>query len=273
MNESDELPLLRRKLARERKAREEAETLLEAKARELHERNRELRRSNEELERFAYAASHDLRAPLRTIAGFSDLLQRKEAASMSDSGREFLELIQEAVSQMDNLIEDLLQFSRANRVEVNFEPIDLAEVIDDASDRLRSLIEQQSATIEVGPLPQVSGHAGLLTRLFQNLISNGCKFARPGVPPVVRISAAPDGDQVCVRVEDNGIGIEPEYQEQIFQMFARLHNADDYPGTGIGLALCTRIVERHSGRIDVVSQPGEGATFRVWLPGPAGGGS
>ena len=270
MSETEELSLLRRKLARERAAREAAESLLEAKARELHERNLELRRSNEELERFAYAASHDLRAPLRTIAGFSDLLQRKESGAMSDAGREFLELIHEAIGQMDNLIEDLLQFSRANRIEMAFEPVALSQVVDDACDRLRAMLDQQGAVIDMGTLPQVSGHAGLLTRLFQNLISNGCNFARPDVSPVLRISATEEDAQVCVHVADNGIGIEPAYQDKIFQMFTRLHSADEYPGSGIGLALCARIVERHTGRLDVVSEAGQGATFRVWLPKATG---
>lgn len=266
MQDNDAVALLERKLARERAARQQAEALLEAKAQELQARNQELRRSNEELERFAYAASHDLRAPLRTIAGFSDLIRRKELERMSESGREYLDLIREAISQMDRLIDDLLEFSRANRVQMAFVAVDLEAVVTDARDGLRALIQQHHATIRTGELPAVAGHAGLLTRLFQNLISNACKFARPGHPPEVDIRAEQTGDRVRVDVRDNGIGIASQYQDEIFQMFARLHSPDEYPGTGIGLALCARIVERHGGSIDVVSAEGEGATFRVWLP-------
>lgn len=266
MNDTTDTSMLERKLQRERAARQQAEALLEAKSQELHERNVELRRSNEELERFAYAASHDLRAPLRTIAGFSDLIRRKELAGMSQSGREYLDLIQEAISQMDRLIDDLLEFSRANRVKMTFADVSLDAVIEDACDRLRALIQQHHATIRTGSLVSVAGHAGLLTRLFQNLISNACKFAQPGQRPEIDIEAQPDGDRIRVDVRDNGIGIAPQYQDEIFQMFARLHSPDEYPGTGIGLALCARIVERHAGAIDVVSVEGQGATFRVWLP-------
>ncbi len=261
-----DISMLERKLQRERAARQQAEALLEAKAQELQARNKELRRSNEELERFAYAASHDLRAPLRTIAGFSDLIRRKEMDGMSASGREYLDLIREAISQMDRLIDDLLEFSRANRVKMAFSAVDLNAVVADARDALRALVQQHHAVIRVEPLPAVAGHAGLLTRLFQNLISNACKFSQPDQPPEVSIEAAEDAGRVRIDVRDNGIGIAPQYQDEIFQMFARLHSPDEYPGTGIGLALCARIVERHGGAMDVVSAEGAGATFRVWLP-------
>ena len=147
-----DISMLERKLQRERAARQQAEALLEAKAQELQARNKELRRSNEELERFAYAASHDLRAPLRTIAGFSDLIRRKEMDGMSASGREYLDLIREAISQMDRLIDDLLEFSRANRVKMAFSAVDLNAVVADARDALRALVQQHHAVIRVEPL-------------------------------------------------------------------------------------------------------------------------
>ena len=247
MSETEELSLLRRKLARERAAREAAESLLEAKARELHERNLELRRSNEELERFAYAASHDLRAPLRTIAGFSDLLQRKESGAMSDAGREFLELIHEAIGQMDNLIEDLLQFSRANRIEMAFEPVALSQVVDDACDRLRAMLDQQGAVIDMGTLPQVSGHAGLLTRLFQNLISNARSFTPLGEQIVLAVRR--DGRDVVVTVEDRGPGIPVESLDSIFERFYSERPEGESFGrhSGLGLSISRQIVEAHGG--------------------------
>lgn len=260
------IALLERKLARERGAREESERLLEAKNLELYSRNQALGRSNAELEQFAYIASHDLQAPLRSISSFSQLLQRSEADRLSDEGKEFLELIGESVVQMRTLIQDLLAFSRLQREEIPDEPVDLNTVMADVQTRFHAELGEGDAQIVFGQLPTVAGHSGLLTQLFQNLVGNGLKFCREGVTPRVEVQASMAGPSATIRVTDNGIGIAPQHQARVFEMFKRLHTQDEYEGTGIGLALCRKIVDRHNGDITVESELGVGTTFVVSLP-------
>lgn len=260
------IALLERKLERERSAREEAERLLEAKSLELFARNQALGRSNAELEQFAYVASHDLQAPLRSISSFSQLLVRNERENLSEDGQEFLDLISESVAQMRNLIMDLLAFSRVQRDEITNAPVPLAEVLADVRSRLRAALDEDGAQIHVGEMPTVAGHSGQLTQLFQNLVGNGLKFCREGVPPVVDVSARRAGTNAVISVRDNGIGIAPEHHQRVFEMFKRLHTQDEYEGTGIGLALCRKIVDRHNGDLALESTVGEGTTFVVTLP-------
>lgn len=260
------IALLERKVERERSAREEAERLLEQKSLELFARNQALGRSNAELEQFAYVASHDLQAPLRSISSFSQLLARNERENLSEDGQEFLDLINESVAQMRNLIMDLLQFSRVQRDEITNTPVSLGEVLGDVRSRLRAALDEDGAQINVGEMPTVAGHSGQLTQLFQNLVGNGLKFCRDGVTPTVDVTATTDGKSTRIRVQDNGIGIAPEHHQRVFEMFKRLHTQDEYEGTGIGLALCRKIVDRHGGDLALESTVGEGTTFVVTLP-------
>ena len=271
MSDTDEelrsrIALLERKLARERGAREESERLLEAKSLELYSRNQALGRSNAELEQFAYMASHDLQAPLRSISSFSQLLQRSEAERLSEEGQEFLELIGESVVQMRTLIQDLLAFSRLQREEIPFEPVDLNAVMAEVQSRFRAELDECGGQVVADALPIVAGHSGQLTQLFQNLVGNGLKFRRDGVPPRVELTGTIAKSAATIRVADNGIGIAPEHQARVFEMFKRLHTQDEYEGTGIGLALCRKIMDRHNGDIRVESELGVGTTFVLSLP-------
>jgi light-regulated signal transduction histidine kinase (bacteriophytochrome) len=225
---------------------------------ELAETTVRLERSNEELQQFATVASHDLREPLRVVSGFADLLARRHGDKLGDDGNRFLEAITGGVKRMDEMISDLLAYARAGRIDEPLEPVDANEVVRDVLDGLQRAIEEARAEVEVDALPMVNGNAPALRQLFQNVIANAIKFVEDGQPRV-RIWAAevPEGWRFTVR--DNGIGIEPEQAEQIFGMFTRLHGADRYPGTGVGLAVCKRIVDVHGGRIWVEPAPGGGS--------------
>jgi signal transduction histidine kinase len=228
----------------------------------------DLARSNADLEQFAYVASHDLQEPLRKVAGFCQLLQRRYEGQLDERADEYIHYAVDGAQRMQQLINDLLSFSRVGRTTERFEPVDLGTVIPRAIDNLASAIETTEAVVNIiGGLPTVPGDARLLTALFQNLIGNGIKFHRRGVPPRVEIRVEPDPDeeQVQVVVHDNGIGIDPQYQDQIFTLFKRLHTKTEYEGTGIGLALCKRIVEFHGGHISLDPSEG-GASFRFVLP-------
>ena len=227
---------------------------------ELAETTARLERSNEELQRFATVASHDLREPLRVVSGFADLLARRHSDELGPEGQRFVEAITGGVARMDDMISDLLAYARAGRVDQPLEPVDANEVVTDVLEGLQRAIEEAGAEVEVEPLPMVTGNAAALRQLFQNLIANAIKFVDGG-PPRVRIWAAevPEGWRFTIR--DNGIGIDSEQAERIFGMFARLHGADRYPGTGVGLAVCQRIVDVHGGRIWVEPAPSGGSQF------------
>jgi signal transduction histidine kinase len=230
----------------------------------VNTRTAELQASNDELRQFAYAASHDLREPLGKIKAFGNRLQEKYGDRLDDKGFEYLNVMQNAADRMLLLIDDLLEYSRVGRKEhaqewVNLDSV-VAEVIDVFSERLTD------ANIEVGKLPVIWGDRHQMLILFQNLIGNSLKFRCPERPSRVRVSAINDGTCHVITVEDNGIGFDPEYAERIFQIFERLHTRFNYPGTGIGLALCRKIVDRHGGSIRGIGRPGEGATFELRLP-------
>ncbi|HET6522686.1 MAG TPA: ATP-binding protein [Geminicoccaceae bacterium] len=236
-------------------------------AERLQRREEELRRSNAELEQFASVASHDLREPLRTIASFALMLERRCRDRLDAEADEFLHFIVDGTRRMQTLIDDLLAFSRLGRADDRVAPLDLNAVLDWAEADLRGAIEGAGAEIVRGPLPAVHGNAGQLVQLFQNLLGNAIKFRAADRPPRIEVRARRCADGATViAVRDNGIGIDPRHAERVFVIFQRLHTRREYPGTGIGLALCKKIVERHGGRIWFESKPGEGSTFHVAFP-------
>jgi signal transduction histidine kinase len=241
------------------------EELAEANA-TLEQRAQELVRSNAELEQFASIASHDLQEPLRKIRTFTDQLKVTESERLSEKGIDYLRRANSAAERMQTLIQDLLKFSRVATHGRPFVPVDLAQVTDEVLEDLEAQIQRSGATVDVGPLPTLSADPLQMRQLMQNLISNALKFHREGVPPEVSVAATVKDERVELTVSDNGIGFDPQYSGRIFRVFERLHGRTEYPGTGIGLALCRKIAERHGGTAFADSTPGAGATFTVILP-------
>jgi light-regulated signal transduction histidine kinase (bacteriophytochrome) len=225
----------------------------------------ELARSNEELEQFAYAASHDLQEPLRKIASFAQLLERKYKANLDETGERYISYLVDGAHRMSDLINDLLMYSRAGRKGTPFAEVDMNRLVARMLDTLSMAMRDVDARVETGPLPQVLADESQLSQVFQNLVANALKFHGDELP-LVRISCEEEPGRFVFTVQDNGIGIAPEHKEVIFRMFQRLHTREQYPGTGIGLALCKRIVNRHGGDIWVESAPGQGTAFRFSLP-------
>jgi signal transduction histidine kinase len=232
----------------------------------LERRAQELARSNEELDQFASIASHDLQEPLRKVRTFADQLAATEGERLSDKGLEYLDRVSSAAERMQKLIEDLLRFSRVATQGHEFAPVNLGEITRGVIGDLDAQIEGSRAVVRVGELPTINGDALQVRQLMQNLISNALKFHREGEPTEVAVDAVVTQGTVTINVRDNGIGFDPRYSQRIFRIFERLHGRNDYPGTGIGLALCRKIAERHGGTIVADSHPGEGATFTVTLP-------
>ena len=233
----------------------------------------ELTRSNEDLQHFAYVASHDLQEPLRMVASFTQLLARRYCGQLDDDAKKFIAYAVEGATRMQQLIEDLLAFSRVESKGRPLESAATGKLLDAAVRNLQTAIEESRAEITHGELPTVPADSSQLIQLFQNLVGNAIKFHRPGEPPRIRVSARNLGQEWQFSVADNGIGVDPRFANRIFVIFQRLHAREQYPGTGIGLAICKRIVERHGGRIWVESTPGVGATFHFTLaalpPNPA----
>jgi PAS domain S-box-containing protein len=228
---------------------------------------RTLARSNAELEQFAYVASHDLRQPLRQVSSYVALLERRFGDSLDADAHQFITYARDGAVRMDRLIVDLLEFSRIGRDAKPLVPVSLAEVVEEAVANLGTTITESNGRVEVPrPLPVVKGEALDLVRLFQNLIGNAVKYSLPDRPPVVTITADEGPMSHVVTVQDNGIGIEPEYFDTIFGVFKRLHTPDKYEGTGIGLAICKKVIDQHGGRIWVESTPGHGTAFHLELP-------
>jgi len=225
----------------------------------------ELERSNADLQSFAYAASHDLQAPLRAVTSFLQLLKRGHTERLDDEGRDYVDMALGGAVRMNKLIQALLVFSRAGSGGVTLERVDPAQAVAAAMDNLVVPIEESAASIRVGPLPIVTADGDQLVTLFQNLIGNALKYHRPDVPPVVEVGVSGRTGRPVFFVRDNGIGIDTRHFERIFGIFARLHTEAEFAGSGVGLALCKRIVERHHGRIWVESEPGAGCTFRFTL--------
>lgn len=247
---------------------------------ELRMLNAKLERSNRELQDFAQVASHDLQEPMRKILAFGDRLKTKDGGALSEQGRDYLERMQSAAHRMQRLINDLLSFSRVTTKVQPFAPVDLRLLMRDVLSDLEVPIEGARASVEVGVLPLIEADAIQIRQLLQNLISNALKYQRPGVKPIIKVRSeilqdrrqeakdpyAADGTLCQLFVEDNGIGFDEKYLDRIFTIFERLHGRKEYEGTGVGLAICRRIVERHGGHITAHSKPGEGATFIVTIP-------
>jgi signal transduction histidine kinase/ligand-binding sensor domain-containing protein len=247
---------LRLSAEEEHKARMEAE-----KARQLTDlMNRELERKNKELEQFAYVASHDLQEPLRTTSGFADLLQKQYKGRLDERADKYLSFLVDSTSRMKVLIQDLLEYSRIGR-KLELVPIDCNRMLEEVISDLGATIQEARAVIHAGNLPTLYAYSTEMKQLFQNLISNAIKFRKKDAPPVVQISSWKEETFWYFSVKDNGIGIDPKHNERIFVIFQRLHTRTEYPGSGIGLAHCKKIVELHKGRMWVESTLGEGSTF------------
>ena len=254
----DELTRLNNDLATAH--REQAKT-----AAELARLNEQLSRSNAELEQFAYVASHDLQEPLRMVSSYTQLLSRRYKGRLDADADEFIAYAVDGANRMQSLINDLLAYSRVGTRGKEFEPTDCTAVLDLALANLKAAIEESGAVVTHGPLPTVMGDKLQFGQLLQNLIGNAIKY-HGAEPPRVHVSAEQKGHEWVFAVRDNGIGIDPQYAERIFVIFQRLHTREEYAGTGIGLAICKKIVERHGGRIWVESQAGSGATFYFTIP-------
>lgn len=240
--------------------------LKQAKAeRDRLQASQELQRSNTELQQFAYVASHDLFEPLRMVTSYLQLLEQKCAANLGPQGVEFLHFALDGAKRMDALIQDLLGYARLERRGRRFEPADCEEIFKQSVANLKVAMEETGTTVTHEPLPTVQGDPVQLTQVFQNLIGNAIKF-RGERPPRLEVRAERRGDHWLFVVRDNGIGIDPRFFNRIFDIFQRLHTRSEYPGTGIGLAVCKKIIERHGGRIWVESVAGEGSSFFFTLP-------
>ncbi|MGW1587903.1 sensor histidine kinase [Streptomyces sp. NPDC002386] len=253
---------MRQRLVEELKFSEQARTLLDEQAEDL-------KRSNTELEQFAYVASHDLQEPLRKVSSFTQLLQRRYGGQLDAKADQYIAFAVDGANRMQTLINDLLAFSRVGRVHNDHQTVDLESVMTKVLDDLSVTIEETDAEIAHDPLPTVVGDATQLGMLWQNLLSNAIKFRSPDRPPRVQVSAVCHDDVWTFAVTDNGIGIAPEFHEKVFVIFQRLHTKDAYPGTGIGLAMCKKVVEFHGGTIGIDAGHTTGTRVVFTLPATA----
>jgi PAS domain S-box-containing protein len=241
-------------------ARRQAEAAMREAYQELEHKTKELTRSNEELQQFAYVASHDLQEPLRMISSYTQLLERRYVDKLDGDAKDFMAYIVDGAARMKQLIEDLLAYSRVGTRGKEFQTVDSGAPLDRALANLRASIESSGAQVTRDRMPEVIADGAQLSQVFQNLIGNAIKF-RGAEAPKIHVGAEARDTVWVFTVKDNGIGLDTQYADRIFMMFQRLHNKADYPGTGIGLAIVKKIVERHGGRIWVESEPGKGATF------------
>jgi PAS domain S-box-containing protein len=242
-------------------------TELRRQEREVATRSAELERSNQELQQFAYVASHDLSEPLRMVASYLQLLRRRYRGKLDEDADAFIDYAVDGAARMRTLIEDLLAYSRAGRSERPAEAVNTARVVGEVAATLRALAHEEPPVIEWETLPTVHGDPAQLVQLFQNLLGNAVKFVAPGVRPYVTVRAEDEGGAWRFEIEDNGIGIEPRHMQRVFGMFQRLHTRDQFEGTGIGLAIARKVVERHGGRISAAPREQGGTCFTFTLPG------
>jgi signal transduction histidine kinase len=252
-----------------KKYREHLEELVADRTRELTRSQADLQRSNAELQQFAYVASHDLQEPLRMVASFTQLLAQKYEGGLDEQAQQYIGFAVDGATRMQQLINDLLAYSRIETQARSLQSVDSAACLQLALANLELRIRETGAQIDVGPLPSVVADQTQLSQVFQNLVGNGIKFNRTGSPRVA-VSARTDGSMVEFTVEDNGIGISQEFSERVFVIFQRLNTRAEFPGTGIGLAVCRRIVDRHGGRIWFEAAPQGGTRFLFTLPAPQG---
>ena len=224
-----------------------------------------LARSNAELERFAYVASHDLQEPLRMVASFTQLLAKRYSGRLDETADRYIDFAVDGARRMQQLIVDLLEYSRVNSKELDLRPTECEAVVQTVLQNLSAAIGESGAVVERDPLPVLTADAAQLGQLFHNLIGNAIKFRGPA-PLRIHITATGSGSDWLFSVQDNGIGIDPRHSDRIFHIFQRLHTKEAYPGTGIGLAVCHKVAERHGGKIWVESEPGVGSTFRFTIP-------
>jgi light-regulated signal transduction histidine kinase (bacteriophytochrome) len=234
----------------------------------LIKEEQELKRSNSELEKFAYVASHDLQEPLRKVQAFGDRLYERSHEQLDDKSRDYLQRMQSAAKRMSRLINDLLAFSRIATQGQAFKRCDLNEVLSGVLADLEIAIETSQTQIEIEPLPEIEADEPQIRQLLQNLLGNGLKFRKPQGQHKIKIwsKITEDKQHIELHVKDNGIGFDSQYGDRIFEVFQRLHARHEYEGTGIGLAICRKIVERHGGSIRAISEPNQGAEFIVTLP-------
>ncbi|MDF1813417.1 MAG: ATP-binding protein [Verrucomicrobiales bacterium] len=247
------------------RANEELESRVRVRTTELGELNEALERSNIELKQFAYVASHDLQTPLRSISNFSQFLYDEYHEKLDDSARHYLDRIKSGVERMETLINDLLVYSRVESKVKDFEEINLDDICDEVIDLMKFDVAKVGGKVSRSDLPTIKGDATQMLQLFQNLTGNALKY-RSESPLEIRISSHRKDTFWIISISDNGIGIDGEHHERIFEIFKRLHNQKEYPGTGIGLAVCRRIVTRHNGTIWLESEPGKGSTFHFSIP-------
>jgi light-regulated signal transduction histidine kinase (bacteriophytochrome) len=250
------------------------EALIENLEAQVADRTEALRKSNEELQQFAYVVSHDLQEPLRAISGYLQLLERRHKENLPEDAQNCIHRSAAAATRMHDLIKALLSYSRVESKGQPFQPVNTKQVIDQALEFLQSQIEEKNATVELGSLPVVWGDQAQILQLFQNLVSNAIKF-HDEQPPLIHITSEESSKKpgyITFSVQDNGIGIQPKDKDRIFLIFQRLHTRDEYPGTGIGLAVCKKIIERHGGSIWFESSTANlstidtGTTFKFTLP-------
>jgi PAS domain S-box-containing protein len=226
----------------------------------------ELHRANQDLEQFAFSATHDLQEPLRTISIYSELLTKRFGGALDGEAREFAQHVHNGATRMQTLLRDLLAYTQVTKFDKPVQIADANEALQAVLSNLAAAVSESGTHITIAPLPSLPVYGTHLQQLFQNLISNAIKYRSPERQPEVHVTAERQNEQWVFAVRDNGIGIDPEYKENIFGLFKRLHTSDEYSGTGIGLAICQRIVDQYHGRIWVESEPGRGSTFRFTLP-------
>jgi signal transduction histidine kinase len=232
---------------------------------ELKDLNEKLKLSNVELERFAYIASHDMKTPIRNIISFLNLTERRAKSELSPELREYIDYASKSAKELNRLIEDILDYSRVTKTETHFKAIDLNQIMNQVSDSLTSQNAYQHVKVEFEQLPVFKAESSQMTQLFQNLIENGLKYNQSEFPKV-KVKYQFENQKHFITVEDNGIGIEKDYFNTIFEMFKRLNNRDQYEGTGMGLAICKKIVERYNGNIWIESEPDSGSRFHISFP-------